>query len=130
MSFKIETIDNGLRFVSAEGWADLCDIRDGKALLYTGTYNGTVPEVFGKTLWLLLHEIMPEMGLEVISAEVSPPDDFVERILLGAGFQKDGTRRRWGDNLEDISCYSILDREVRYEVIAPEVSENGLLPAG
>lgn len=115
MRFKLEKIEGGLRFTASDGWVDLMLLDDSRANIWVGTFNGTPAPVFGSRLWHLLKETMPEAGLRVVAYE-GERDEFVESILVHAGFTKEATRRAWGDGGQDTVVYSILAPEVVYEV--------------
>jgi hypothetical protein len=82
-----------------------------------GTFNATIPEVFGDRIWHLLQAVMPELGLRVCQVSFPAENTWLERIFTSAGFRKDGTLRSWDQNFQDVAVYSILDAEVKYEVI-------------
>jgi hypothetical protein len=117
--FSSERQGQTIRFESLEGWITLELHLDCRASIACGLLNGTEPEKFGDQLWHLLHDVMPEFGLEVVQAEfVARPE--TERIYLGAGFHRDGRLRSWSKGrLRDLDVYSILSSEVKYEIRPP-----------
>lgn len=132
MKFNVEHLEGALRFKADDGWIDLALLGDGKAQIWCGTFNGTDPTVFGSRLWHLLKDVLPTTEIRVVSYE-DIEDSFVEQILVGAGFTKEGTRRQWGSGGQDVVLYSILASEVVHEAVTiPEVGEKQdgqLLPA-
>src|SRR5512143_3388359 len=113
--FEIVQIEDRLRFQSAEGWLEL-KADNGRALVMGGTFDATIPEVFGNRIWHLLQAVMPELGLTVCQVSFPAANEWLQRIFVSAGFQKDGTLRSWDRNFQDVAVYSILATEVRYEV--------------
>lgn len=124
MRFKTEKIDGGLRFTAPDGWVDLQFVDDGRAYVFLGTYNGTIPEVFGARLWRLLHDGSADLGLRVVAYD-DAADPFIERVLIAAGFSKDGIRRGWHADGQDGVIYSILASELRFEIKEPVDDGNG-----
>lgn len=113
--FIIAQVEDRLRFQSTEGWLEL-KADNGRALVMGGTFDATVPEVFGGRIWHLLQAVMPELGLTVCQVSFPAANEWLQRIFVSAGFQKDGTFRSWDRNFQDVAVYSILASEVRYEV--------------
>lgn len=124
MKFKVEKIDGGLRFAAPDGWVDLQLLPDNRAYIWFGTHNGTPAEVFGNRIWHLLHDVMPELDLRVVSYD-GESDPFLERVLVSAGFSGDGVRRSWHGDSKDGVIYSILAIETRYEVKGPDNGRHG-----
>lgn len=113
--FKIERFDDVVRFSARDGWVDLQILGDGKAYIQLGTHNGTTPEVFGNRVWHLLSNAVPDLELRVVTYD-DASDEFIERILVAAGFSKDGIRRGWQTDGQNSVIYSILAPELRHEV--------------
>lgn len=129
--FKIERIDDVVRFSARDGWVDLQILGDGKAYIQLGTHNGTSPEVFGNRLWHLLSSAVPDLELRVVTYE-DEADPYIERILVSAGFSKDGIRRGWQPDGQDSVIYSILAPELRHEVKECQTTQEPVtsLPSG
>lgn len=117
--FQITEVDGRLRFQSEEGWFEL-KADNGRALCMAGTFNDTVPEVFGGRLWHLLMDVMPELGLKVCQVSFPYANTWLQRIFIAAGFHRDGILRSWDHNFQDVAVWSILDTEARYEVKEPD----------
>ena len=120
--FQIAEVDGRLRFQSEEGWLEL-KADNGRALCMGGTFNDTVPEVFGGRIWHLLQTVMPELQIRVVQVTFPDTNTWLQRIFMSAGFHKDGTLRSWDQNFQDVAVYSILDSEARFEIIEPEKAE-------
>lgn len=112
--FQIAQVEDRLRFQSEEGWLEM-KAENGRAMVMGGTFNATVPEVFGERLWHLLQAVMPDLGIKVCQVGFPTSNTWLERIFTSAGFSKDGTLRSWAPNFQDVAIYSILDSEVKYE---------------